>query len=133
MAPRAAALASEGRDFDEALAAAAVGTGVVPPSDPQLAIELSRQLEVPVLLAMRGPEFVPPAVLGSEAAQAAEQELVEEERSGVLVLNTAHGVGHRAVVCDLDLPPERAAAACGWLYRSSDRLLPRRVRGAERL
>jgi len=120
MAPKAAALTSEGRDLDEALVAAAAGTGVVPPSDPLLATELSRQLEVPVLLAMRGPEFVPPAVLGSEAAQAAEQALVDEERSSVLVLNASRGVVHRAVVCDLDLPPERAAAACGWLYGSAD-------------
>jgi len=55
-------------------------------------------------------------VLEAPGVADAEESLVREEMSSVLILNGKRGVVHRTLSSSLDLPPTELITACGWKY-----------------
>jgi len=116
-APQLEAMVRGGSGFDEALAVVCRETVAVAPQGCADHADLAEQLAPIVVEAIAGAgDFAPAALLADPSAQAAEEDLVQDEMGSVLVLNGARGVVHRALTSALDLPPGRATTACGWAF-----------------
>ena len=119
-APLAADRARRGELLPQAIAAAcAERPGESAPGAP-IDTSVAEQLAPAILEAWDAGDFVPAAVLAERPNQEADEQIVQEERSGVFVLNTARGVAHRLAITPLDVPEAATTSVCGWKCGGAD-------------